>query len=364
MNNQRGFNKEHAILKKLMTNGEYEYITQLTRDSSNEYWLGIRNDSVMLYYMGGKILEIDADGGLSLDKNYILKLGEAVDFNLEEMTLDDWKRNKGLLRKAVQCFQTGEYENPSFKANKHLERISEQEFMLRNNSLNSDWYLIDMEYSVEGLGYGRFDMIGVSKKKGPDGKHKLALIELKSGISAISASFEYYKDEENKLKNFGSGVAGHIVNYFNFLYSPDGTKNVERLAEEVSTMISNYHALGLNMDIPQISKADISCEPGQVECLLVISDLCNNKEKISALKTVKHYLFEDADDKTIAKDNAEVNWEKVKEFNKNASSFAEDYSKLNMKIYLCNDERRIQEKESRKLNLEELKKWIKELKTE
>ena len=221
-----------------------------------------------------------------------------------------------------------------------------------------------MEYSVEGLGYGRFDMIGVSKKKGPEGKHKLALIELKSGVSAISASFEYYKDEENKLKNFGSGVAGHIVNYFNFLHSPDGTKNVERLAEEVSTMISNYHALELNLDIPQISKTEISCDPGQVECLLVISDLCNNKEKISALKTVKHYLFEDTEDKTIAKDNAEVNWGKVKEFNENASFFAEDYSKLNMEIYLCNDERNISEKEARKLSLEELKKWIKELKTE
>ena len=93
-------------------------------------------------------------------------------------------------------------------------------------------------------------------------------------------------------------------------------------------------------------------------------DIKNERDlKLSRYSTLAKY-FKDADDKTIAKDNAEVNWEKVKEFNKNASSFAEDYSKLNMEIYLCNDERNISEKEARKLSLEELKKWIKELKTE
>lgn len=239
-----------------------------------------------------------------------------------------------------------------------LERVTEQEYMLHNNTVQSDYYLIDMEYSVEGLGYGRFDMIGISKKLNSKGKHNIALIELKSATGSIGGSFTYSQDDNTKISSFGCGVAGHIVNYYKFLYGKKGQENINRLAMEISFAIKAARMLGLNLNIPEIQVDDIDVEVNSVKCLLVISDL-NKKEKRSALSSVGNYIFSNASG--ASKHCLEKHWNQVQSDEVNVADFISDYDKLDMKICLCDKERNIENRNFRKLGLGELEKWKKEL---
>jgi len=239
-----------------------------------------------------------------------------------------------------------------------LERVTEQEYMLYNNTLQSDYYLIDMEYSVKGLGYGRFDMIGISMEKNSAGKHTIALIELKSGTDSIGGNLTYCKEDNTKISSFGCGVAGHIVNYYKFLYGKKGKENTDRLAKEISFAIKASHMLGLNLNIPKIQADDIDVDVNSVKCLLVISDL-NEKEMSSALSSVGNYIFSNA--KGASEYCLEKHWYQVQSDEVNVTDFLSDYDKLDMKICLCDKERNIENRNFRKLNLGELEKWKKEL---
>lgn len=239
-----------------------------------------------------------------------------------------------------------------------LERVTEQEYMLHNNTLQSDYYLIDMEYSVTGLGYGRFDMIGISKEKNSAGKYTIALIELKSDTGSIGGTFTYSKKDNTRISSFGCGVAGHIVNYYKFLYGKKAKENTERLAKEISFAIKASHLLGLNLSIPEIQANDIDVEVNSVKCLLVISDL-GKKQMSSALSSVGNYIFTNA--KGASEYCLEKHWKQVQSDEVDVTDFVSDYDKIDMRICLCDKERNIECGNFRKLDLGELEKWKKEL---
>lgn len=293
----------------------------------------------VFYICENKPDEVDI---LELSKMYMRFIDDTCDENKSHDYFKDYEVYE------VEKKDTGKEKSIPY------ERMSEQEFMYSNNKLSSDWYLIDMEYSVKGLGYGRFDMIGVSRKKNSQGKYNIGLIELKTGLGAIGPGFKY-KDSE--FIGYGNGVAGHIVNFYNFLYGTDGNKNVLRLAEEITASIKNYHLLGINLNIPEISIEEIDLLPVNVKCMLIISDIDNKMKKEALLKT-KRYIFKDENDSKTSTCCAEEKWNDVKQTNSKATQFKYDFKQLDINLILCNKERSILNRDSRKLDLEEMKKWI------
>ena len=282
--NYRGLENGHGLLAKLSDGGDLHKITEKVK-CGNGYWMGIRNNKVMVYYMGGKILEISSKGNLSFDSEYIefynkqKRTNEKVIKSFDNQ--DKWLSAENLLRTTIDFFQ----KNKSKK-----EKMAQQEIMLENNKCSkAEWFLVDMEYSVPGISYGRFDMIAVSKKKNKDGKHTIALVELKTGTGSFGGTTATTDNQDNvSIKKYGSGIAGHINNFYEFLYGTNGSENVENLAKEIVLILSNYRSLGIDYGGLQLEEKDIELSPQKVECIIMCTDL---KDRKKTVEQAKKYIF-------------------------------------------------------------------------
>lgn len=302
---KRGLLTEKTVFKKLQN--EYSVIIDKVNNEQNEYWLGIRNNYAVLYYRAGKILGIDKNGALSFDEKY---LGEDCSF-FHNNTIENWLANENKFRRAIENFPV-----------KKLEKFAQQEIILATNKdISSKWFVVDMEYSISGISYGRFDMIAISREK-VNGKHKIGLIELKSGTGAFGG----VKLLGEKIQ-YGSGVAGHMKNFYEFLYSDKGYENLERLSQEISAIIANYVDLGVDININKIPVDSIDITPQAVECMLICTDIKDEKKSTASLK---NYVFD------YRKGSSKYNLERLDhEFIKNK------YPKLNLKFAMTNMERNI-----------------------
>lgn len=259
--------------------------------------------------MGGKILEISEKGLLSFDTKYIYHYNKTIQMSRRFESTKDWISKEELLRTAIENFQ---------KNNKKNEKIAQQEIMLKNNNAeDAEWFLVDMEYSVSGNPYGRFDMIGITKKPDTNGKHRIALIELKTGTNAFGGA---------NANTYGSGIAGHINNFYEFLYGEGGKgkDNVENLAKEIDCILSNYKAVGIDIGELQLSFNDIDCLPEHVECVIMCTGI---QDKAYAASQVKKYLFNDEGASIYCLENK---W---------GNSFRNKYRKLNVHLSITDKER-------------------------
>ena len=315
MDGHRGLAGNCKLLKELSNGGKLHDVIKKVKDESNQYWLGIRNNKVMLYYMGGKILNISASGLLSFNPKYIKHYDKNLQFGEGRFkSISEWNDKENLLRAAIADFQKTK-----------SEKIAQQEIMIENNKSDiSKWYAVDMEYVSK---HGRFDIIALSKNRGENGKYKIALIELKSDMEAFSGTKAERKDGKiTKIKNYGSGIAGHVNSFYEFRRG----ENLERLAKEIVTILSNYRDLGLLSGFEDLTtETDIDTQPESVECIIMCTDI---EDKKYAISQVRKYIFYE---RGIS---SEVCLEELW-----GTDFDEKFAELNLKILVVNKERIIDE---------------------
>jgi len=323
----RGFEKKHKLLKLLGKEGALHDVINEVNDEKNKFWMGMRiKNTAMIYYMGGKILEISPTGLLSFDNNYIEK-EERNNFPPNFNDVNDWLSKKEKIKEAVYKHQLGE-----------REKVVQQEIMINNNKNGlSDWFLVDMEYSSvkNAKKYGRFDMIALSREKNERGKHTIGIIELKAGIGAIDGVKAKRDSNDKKIiigvKERGSGIDGHIKKVYDFLYDSNANTNLENLRKEIATIISNYHDLGLNYSMPKINEEDISSEPQDVKFIIMCADI-TPAEKKETIKKIRRAIFENEPKASKLCLESKFAW---------GSSFDKKFSNLNILLSIVDKEREI-----------------------
>jgi len=339
----RGFENEHRLLKLLGKEGILHDVVNEVNNEKNEFWMGMRNkNTVMIYYKGGKILEISPTGLLSFDNNYI-KEEERNKIPGVFNDVGDWLSKKEIIKEAISKRQQGE------EGKQGREKIVQQEIMVKNNkNIKSDWFLVDMEYSSvkNAKKYGRFDMIALSREKNERGKHTIGIIELKAGIGAIDGVKAKRDSNDKKIiigvKERGSGIDGHIKKVYDFLYDSNANTNLENLRKEIATIISNYHDLGLNYSMPKINEEDISSEPQDVKFIIMCADI-TPAEKKETIKKIRRAIFENEPKASKLCLESKFAW---------GSSFDKKFSNLNILLSIVDKEREIKNDD-----LIKLKKW-------
>lgn len=328
----RGLPEEHFLLKQLCCDGEFHNIVEKIK-SGNKYWLGIRDNKVMLYFMGGKILEVSAMGKLSFDEKYLDGVNR-TNIGSTFKTIAHWEQNEKILSDAISKFQKSG----------HNEKIAQQEIMIENNNAkDSEWFLVDMEYSVPGISYGRFDMIALSKEKDENGKYKIALVELKSGMEAFGGASSIRDNKNNivGIKSYGSGISGHINNFYEFLYGEKAPKTVENLAQEIVTIVRNYNEIGIQTPYNNIDQDEINTNVDSVECLILCTDIDPTK-KDAAYHKARRFIFKGEKGASVLCLESDFCW------NKNGL-FEQKYDRLKLYISIVDKERVIKRTEFREL---------------
>jgi hypothetical protein len=171
---------------------------------------------------------------------------------------------------------------------------------------------------MQGVPTGRFDMIAVSKKK-VDGKHRVALVELKVNDSSYAGmdgsrkkqhekEFNLILEKKDALYNsgfeplkYGSGIVGHIADYLRFLQ-----KNYyNTLKQEIIDIIKCHKRLGIlkDPDLLLVSSVNDLADKPEVH-IVSYTKVPDDKDVAVPIKTLKEsmykYLFKDPK-KTVKK---------------------------------------------------------------
>ena len=193
------------------------------------------------------------------------------------------------------------------------EKIIQQALVMKNNqNPDSDWFCVDLEYvqkrdDKRESAYGRFDIVAVRKQPDENGKHSVAIIEIKSGSSAYAPSLpqKVYQEKVNEkisaedfdidtyLWSLGSGILGHMADFYRF----EHRKNINRygrLLKELVQILSNMKELYapevvdryFPEELSGLSDTDFSNRPE-----FYIVTLCDsNKELAYCVERMKNYL--------------------------------------------------------------------------
>ncbi len=269
-------------------------IQEKDKNGIYKYYLGVRNNKVILYYLGSKIGEIYINGQkgrrkihFDIDRYY---LGNKEKDNAE--TFDEYRNAledpEGILKRAEEYAYGRRKDVNEDKQKTHYEKICQQWIINSNNSNpNSKWYYADMEYTDGVLPrekrFGRFDLIAVRKEKIKD-KYPVALIELKVGKKAFSGGKTTGNSQEKKEKikkaymelkkdlytdpltiypvRFGSGMVSHVADFLRYLNSKEELY-IERLKKEIIYSIKSHQGLGVldNELFKNIKESDLSDRP-------------------------------------------------------------------------------------------------------
>ena len=215
--------------------------------NKKEYFIGIRQNAIIIYNKGAKILTITSEG-----KKENLK----VVYIVNQKYLNQDKKSKNIKIEFNCLKQLFEQQNNPIIINssqiytkQYHEKICQQWIATMNNQNNSEWVYIDMEYANPEERIGRFDLIAISKKPSKEKIHKVCLIELKVGTGS-------YGGECNEEKEtFGSGIVGHIIDYLKFFKDK---KHYSLLKNNIISIINCYKALKkpLPNDFTSINSTD------------------------------------------------------------------------------------------------------------
>lgn len=190
------FNLEEAKLS-------IEKIIQAVRDDKDGLiFLPRRNGHINVYYRGTVILDFDGKN-FAFNVKYFKYLSpiSIVHFprNGKFADFESWYEKLRYMKHAMTERNKSE-----------LEKGAQQKIMQEvNSNPNSKYYILDIEYDYPGIKYGRFDMIAVSKIS-VNGKHKIAVIELKHGTKAFAG-------RPTKDNEYGSGIVGHAFNFYRYI---------------------------------------------------------------------------------------------------------------------------------------------------
>lgn len=262
----------------------------------NDYFVGVRNNSLIVYYRGMKLVQIEKKENryiYTMDKYY----RENVDGKSNDQEMDPvvfW--NEKTLDELKARIESHIYGNHGVKHRLQQEKICQQWIMNQANSNpTSEWYYVDMEYvldtaeigksSKEKHPYGRADMIAIKKCAGSKG-HEVAFVELKIGTESYGGSIKFKAEEreeqdsyrkivrgdepgdgiyDERIRDFklGSGIVSHLVDYFRLFSSEKFYQDTIR--QEIVNYIMVHKELGLINDSDAlgqiISKEEIAKQP-------------------------------------------------------------------------------------------------------
>ncbi|PKM70934.1 MAG: hypothetical protein CVU92_11020 [Firmicutes bacterium HGW-Firmicutes-17] len=260
---------------------------------NKELFLGIRDESIIIYYWGKTMMELvyaeDQKCFVKISKFFIdrtafcgLKFTQKADmmiFPFDPEFVQAFVESYPELKENVE---NALVESAPIEAKAGPLGQKYQGIIACNNNANpdSDWYCVDLNYSPEATPLGRMDMVVISKAK-HNGKHRMVLIECKYSWQAYKSGYRknLYNNKKNKgyyieangLKTkatakgeqhrrrfgckydekkqqiiayeFGSGITGDFYNYSQFLFADDG-KLVEDLKAECFDILNTRKRLG------------------------------------------------------------------------------------------------------------------------
>ena len=162
------------VLEDLQNRGIYHFIK--SKANSKDYFIGIRDNYLNIYYKCASVVLISIKKNklefkthykyLGLQDSETLKKKPYIIISFEELSRKFEKMLVHIL--SIQLCQ-----NADSGKHKRREKICQQWIVNEANARReSDWYYVDLEYTMQGVPTGRFDMIAVSKKK-IDGKHRV-----------------------------------------------------------------------------------------------------------------------------------------------------------------------------------------------
>lgn len=279
--------------EKLLKVPEVEAFLKNRVIGNKELFLGIRHESIIVYYWGKNMIELvyaeDQQCHVKISKFFIdrtafcgLKFTQKADmmifpFNQEfvQAFVESYQELKENVENAL-------VESAPIEAKAGPLGQKYQGIIACNNNASpeSDWYCVDLNYAPETTPLGRLDMVAISKAK-QDGKHRIVLIECKYSWQAYKSGYRknLYNNKKNKgyyieangLKTkatakgqqhrrrfgckydekkqqvvayeFGSGITGDFYNYSQFLFAQGG-KLVEDLKAECFDILNTKKELG------------------------------------------------------------------------------------------------------------------------
>ncbi|MEO1815166.1 MAG: hypothetical protein ABGU93_06210 [Acetobacterium sp.] len=260
---------------------------------NKELFLGVRDESIIIYYWGKNMMELV----YAEDQKCIVKISKFFIDRTAFCGLKFTQKSDTMIFPFDPEFVQAFVESyPEFKENVENALVESapieakagplgqkyQGIIACNNnaSMESDWYCVDLNYSPEATPLGRMDMVAISKEK-QNGKHRMVLIECKYSWQAYKSGYRknLYNNKKNKgyyieangLKTkatakgdqhrrrfgckydekkqqivayeFGSGITGDFYNYSQFLFAENG-KLVKDLKEECFDILNAKKSLG------------------------------------------------------------------------------------------------------------------------
>jgi len=260
---------------------------------NKELFLGIREESIAVYYWGKILFELayfpDQKCTVKIQKRYVnhtcligLKFIEKSDymvFAFSDAFIQAFLESNEILKDNLEKL-IDENQSIDEKAGSLGQKYQGIIACNNNSNIDSDWYCADLDYCPEDAPFGRLDMVAISKNS-QNNKHRIVLIALKYSWQAYKSGYRknLYNNNKNKgfyiqardLKtrknaagvqhpkrfgckfdekkkkvisyDFGSGIAGDFYNYSRFLFENSG-EYVNQLKGELYDILNAKNKTG------------------------------------------------------------------------------------------------------------------------
>ena len=270
--------------------------------NDGDLFLGIRDNYANIYYGGTSLGLWNYNKGMpfvKVHRKYLTGLdtekgipeGNYIRFNNVYDYVSVFGNGESIKKNAYNIYISG-----------HTEKRVQQDLILKNNrSTGSKWYCTDLEYTQSrdenGVpGFGRFDMIALSRKR-LNGKYKLALVELKVGGDAFASMLSKEANENLRVAgfdigksfdSFGSGILGHFADFYRFMeYGHE-----KQLIKETCEILKAKKALSVPMGLMNFAYSeDIQTDDIDPEIEYHFVVVCDEKESKELRKKFRRYLF-------------------------------------------------------------------------
>lgn len=240
----------------------------LYENHKDELFIGVRNNYLNLYYNCDSIADI----------RYNRKDG-SIYCKINKYYLSDNRKEKPYIIAIDPSEICERYEeikkNSDSKTNISEKKAQSKLVLLNNRNDKSNWFCIDVEYvkqfnNIEEKNNAkfncRFDIIAISKER----PHRVALIELKYGSTALGGK---------------SGIYKHIEDFNSFC---EKRYFENHLKYEIITIIKSQKELGISVPF-ELSEEDLLSP----EFYFITLDNAPNKKSTTPKQTMAAYLFND-----------------------------------------------------------------------
>ena len=230
----------------------------LYNSNQKDLFIGIRNEYINLYYNAASVCKVTYDS--RRNKLNCITAKKYLGFNekgYKTLSAEDLIKNYKEIKSTIE------------KKYSPDEKTAQQRLVYKNNSnKKSKWFCIDIEYvkqrySKEENLYGRFDIIAISKDK----PHRVALIELKYGTSAIGGK---------------SGVVKHATDFISFIREDIYAKHLKKEAMDIVNCLNKLNICPIHIK----DEKELEEKPEFYFITL-------NNEKDEARRKMRRYVLKD-----------------------------------------------------------------------